>query len=110
MPVYLQIVMLLAAFAVFVVLILYLGGLSVRKACFSIISEMEEARAFSASRAINIQDKRKNFFLVGTGNIRPKALNVLLADKIVIKTSDGKYYLDKEKLAQMKGQMNKSKA
>jgi len=63
---------------------------------------MEEARAFKASKAVQIQDERKNIFRVGTGNIRPKALNLLIADGLVIKTPNGKYYLDKEKLAQMK--------
>lgn len=100
MPVYLQIFLLFASFIAFVVLIIYLGGLGVRRECFKIIAEMKDARAFKASRAIKIQDQRRNFFLVGKRNIRPKALNILLADKIVIKTGNGKYYLDKEKLAQ----------
>jgi len=78
----------------------------VRRMCFKIIAEMEEARAFKEAKAIKLQDERKNFFRVGTGNIRPKALNLLIADKIVIKTGSGKYYLDKEKLAQAKAQLN----
>ena len=101
MPVYLQILLLLVAFIVFVVLAMYAGGLGVRRMCFKIIAEMEEARAFSAAKAIKLQDERKNFFRVGTGNIRPKALSILIADKIVIKTGTGKYYLDKDKLAQV---------
>ena len=100
MPVYLQIILLVVAFVVFVVLVMYAGGLGVRWMCFKIIAEMEEAKA------VEIQDERKNFFRVGTGNIRPKALNLLIADKIVIKTGSGKYYLDKEKLAQAKAQFN----
>jgi hypothetical protein len=102
MPVYLQIFLLLAAFVVFVVLVIYAGGLGVRRMCFKIIAEMEEARAFKETRAIKLQDERKNFFRVGVGNIRPKALKLLIADGLVIKTSNGKYYLDKEKLAQVK--------
>lgn len=105
MPVYLQIALLLAAFVVFVALALYLGGLSVRRACFKIIAEMEEAKAFSEARAISIQDERKNIFRVGTKNIRPRALNVLIADKIVMKTGSGKYYLDREKLAGIRAQL-----
>jgi hypothetical protein len=104
MPVYLQIILLFVAFIVFVVLAMYAGGLGVRRTCFKIIAEMEEACAFSANRAIMLQEERKNFFRVGTGNIRPKALNILIADKIVIKTGSGKYYLDKDKLAQVKKQ------
>ena len=107
MPVYLQILLLIVAFIVFVVLTIYAGGLGVRRMCFKIIAEMEEARAFSAARAIKLQEERKNIFRVGTGNIRPKALNILIADKIVIKTGNGKYYLDKEKLAQAKSAIGK---
>jgi hypothetical protein len=104
MPIYLQILLLIAAFIGFVVLILYMGGLGMRRTCFKIIAEMEEARAFKESRAIKLQDERKNFFRVGTGNIRPRALKMLIADGLVVKTNNGKYYLDKEKLAQAKAQ------
>jgi len=102
MPIYLQIILLLVAFIAFVVLAMYVGGLAVRRMCFKIIAEMEDACAFSAAKAIKLQEERKNIFRVGTGNIRPKALQILLADKIVIKTNSGRYYLDKDKLAQVK--------
>ena len=107
MPVYLQILLLIVAFIVFFVLAIYVGGLGVRRMCFKIIAEMEDACAFSAAKAIKLQEERKNIFRVGTGNIRPKALHILLADKIVAKTGSGKYYLDKEKLAQAKSTMGK---
>jgi hypothetical protein len=86
---------------------MYAGGLGVRRMCFKIIAEMEEARAFTEAKAIKLQEERKNFFRVGTGNIRPKALNILIADKIVVKPGNGKYYLDKDKLAQMKSTIGK---
>ena len=106
MPVYLQIILLVVVFVVFVVFALYAGGLGVRRMCFKIIAEMEEARAFKEAKAIKLQDERKNFFRVGVGNIRPKALKLLIADGLVIKTNSGKYYLDKEKLAQAKAQFD----
>ncbi len=109
MPVYLQILLLVAALIAIVVIFLYMGGLAVRKTCFKIIAEMEEARAFKEGRAMEIQDERKNFFRVGTKNIRPRALNLLIADGIVIKTNKGKYYLNKEKLAQAKTQSGSKK-
>ncbi len=105
MPLSLQILLLFAAFLAFVVLALYLGGLGVRRVCFKIIAEMEEAGAFSASRAIRLQDERKNVFRVGTGNIRPKALNVLIADGIVVKTGGGRYYLNREALDRLKARV-----
>ena len=109
MPVYLQIILLVATFITIVILFLYMGGLAVRRTCLKIIAEMEEARAFKESRAVEIQGERKNFFRVGTKNIRPKALNLLIADGLVIKTNNGKYYLDKEKLAQAKAQLENGK-
>ncbi len=107
MPLYMQILLLTVAFIVFVLLALFAGGWGVRKMCFRIIAEMEEARAFKASKAVKIQDERKNFFRVGTGNIRPKALNLLIADGIVVKTPNGRYFLDKDKLAQLKNEAGK---
>lgn len=106
MPVYLQILILAIVFIAIVVVFLYMGGLAVRKTCLKIIAEMEEARAFKEGRAIEIQNERKNFFRVGTKNIRPKALNLLISDGLVIRTNKGKYYLDKEKLAQAKAQLS----
>jgi len=102
----LQIIILVVVFIAIVVFFLYMGGLAVQKTCLKIIAEMEEARAFKEARAVEIQDERKNFFRVGTKNIRPKALNLLIADGLVIKTNNGKYYLDKEKLAQAKDQLD----
>ena len=98
----LQIMLLFGAFAVFVLLALYLGGWGIRRVCFKIIAEMEEQRAFNEKRAVKLQDERRNFFLVGTGNLRPRALNILIADGLVVKTGDGRYYLNKEKAAQAK--------
>ncbi|MGV8059454.1 MAG: hypothetical protein AB2L12_15750 [Smithellaceae bacterium] len=105
MPVYLQILLLIAAFITFVLLALFTGGWGVRRMCFKIIAEMEESGAFTAGKAVKLQDERKNIFRVGTGNIRPKALNLLITDGLVIKTPNGKYYLDKDKLARMKNKV-----
>ncbi|MHB8138491.1 MAG: hypothetical protein ACYDGO_08915 [Smithellaceae bacterium] len=108
MPIYLQIILLVAAFIVFVVAAMYVTGLGLRRVCFKIIAELEEAGAVKESKAIKIQDERKNFFRVGTKNLRPKALGILITDKLVVKTPDGKYYLDKEKLAEMKSTIGRS--
>jgi len=108
MPIYLQIILLVVAFIGFVLAAMYLTGLGIRRVCFKIIADMEEARAFGAGKAIKLQDERKNFFRVGTNNLRPKALGVLIAEGLVIKTGDRKYYLDKDKLAEMKSKIGKS--
>jgi len=101
----LQIIILVVVFIAIVVFFLYMGGLAIQKTCLKIIAEMEEAGAFKEARAVTIQDERENIFRVGTKNIRPKALNLLIADGLVIKTNNGKYYLDKEKLARAKAQL-----
>jgi len=102
MPIYTQIILLIIAFLVFVFLVMYLFGLGMRRLCLKIIAEMEEARAFNEKRAIKLQDERRNIFRVGTKNLRPRALNVLLSDGLVIKAPGGKYYLDKDKVAMLK--------
>lgn len=107
MPVYAQIILLVTGFMVFVLAAMYVAGWGLRRVCFKIIAELEEAGAVKASRAVKLQDERKNFFRVGTGNLRPRALHLLVSDKLVVKTSDGKYYLDREKLAEMKSTLGK---
>lgn len=102
MPVYLQILLLAVAFVVFVAVAMYLTGLGLRRVCFKIIADLEKEGALKASRAIRLQDERQNFFRVGTGNLRPKALQLLMTDGLVEKTPEGKYYLNREKLAEMK--------
>ena len=104
MPVYLQIILLIVAIINFYFLLLLIAGWGIRRYCFQIIAEMEEQRAFSAGSAVNLPDTRGNFFKMGLGNYRPKALQILLADKIVVKTGSSKYYLEKDKLANVKAQ------
>lgn len=108
MPLYVQILLLIAGFIVFVLLSMLVTGWGIRRVCFKIIAEMEEARAFNAGKAIELQDERKNFFVVGTGNLRPKALNLLINDGLVSRAGNSKYYLNKEKLAEMRSRIGKS--
>lgn len=107
MPVYIQIVLIVFAIVAFYLVTLYIAGLGIRRLCFKIIAEMEEANALSASRAVNLPEGRRNFFRVGTGNLRPKALNVLLSEGIIATAGGGKYYLNKEKLAAMRSKLQK---
>ncbi|MFO7568155.1 MAG: hypothetical protein R6W75_00020 [Smithellaceae bacterium] len=105
MPVIAQILLLIIGFVVFVGLALYLSGLGIQRVCFKIIAELEEERAFSAGKAVALQDERKNFFRVGTKNLRPRALNVLISEGLVLKAPSGKYYLDREKLAEVRSKV-----
>jgi hypothetical protein len=105
MPVYIQIILIVIAIVIFYFVMLYIAGLGIRRLCFKIISEMEEANAFNAARAIELPEGRRNFFRVGTGNLRPRALTVLLTEGIIVKAGGGRYYLNKEKLAEMKSKL-----
>jgi hypothetical protein len=107
MPVYLQIILLVIAAIAFYLLALLAGGYGIRRLCFKIITEMEEAKAFSAATAIELPKDRRNFFRVGTGNLRPRALTILLAEGLVIGTAGGKYFLDQAKVADMKSRLRK---
>ncbi|HPD57959.1 MAG TPA: hypothetical protein P5294_09510 [Smithellaceae bacterium] len=106
MPVYIQILLFVVGFVLFVFLALYLGGLGIRRLCFKIIAEMEESQAFNEARSVTMQEDRQNFFRVGTKNLRPRALNVLISEGLVIKTKNGRYYLDKEKVSALKNMQN----
>ncbi|HPK54541.1 MAG TPA: hypothetical protein PK114_08745 [Smithellaceae bacterium] len=102
MPVYLQIILLVVAAGIFFILLLLITGWGIRRICFKIIAEMKEKKAFSAASAVALPEGRRNLFRVGIGNLRPKALNVLIADKLVVKTAAGRYYLNKDKLQDVK--------
>jgi hypothetical protein len=102
MPVYLQLILIFFGVIVFFFASMLVAGMGIRKLCFKIIAHMEEQGAMSAGRAINIQDQRGNFFKMGLSNYRPKAVQMLLADGVIVKTGDGKYYLNKDKLAAIK--------
>ncbi|MBP6914470.1 MAG: hypothetical protein WBJ43_07920 [Smithellaceae bacterium] len=102
MPVYAQIVLLIIAFFIFVFLIMYLSGLGIRRLCFKIIEEMEEKNAFNVAKAVKLQEKRRNILSLGTKNPHNRALNVLISEGLVIKTSNNKYYLDIEKITELR--------
>ena len=106
MPLYVQILLLVIAFIIFVVLILFAAGWGVRRVCFKIIDELEKAKAFSATKAMTLQDERKNFFQVGTGNLRPRAIHYLIQEGILLKAPNGKYFLDKDKLTEVKSKIS----
>ncbi|HPO35710.1 MAG TPA: hypothetical protein PLG80_06635 [Syntrophales bacterium] len=105
MPIYVQILLFALGFILFVLVAMYLSGLGMRRICLSIVAELEAARAFNEKTAVAVQDERKNFFRVGTKNLRPQALQVLLQEGIVAKAPSGKYYLRREKLEEIKEKM-----
>ena len=80
----------------------YLSGLGIRRLCFKIIEEMEEKNAFNVAKAVKLQEKRGNILSLGTKNLHNRALNVLISEGLVIKTSNNKYYLDIEKITELR--------
>lgn len=102
MPVYVQILLLVLGFVVFVLVAMYLSGLGMKRICLAIIAELEAARAFDEKTAIPIQDRRRNFFQVGTKNLRPQALNVLIQEGLVVRAPSGRYYLVRNKLKEVR--------
>lgn len=86
---------------------MYVTGLGLQRVCFKIIAELKKPGHLVRVRRLNFR-MNENFFRVGTGNLRAqKALGVLIADGLVIKTGGGKYYLDKDKLAEMRTKIGK---
>lgn len=76
-----------------------------RRICLTIIKELEEKGAYNERSAVTLPYDKTNIFQVGYRDYRPKALESLILSNLVIRTSNGQYYLDKDKLWAMKNQL-----
>lgn len=102
MPVYLQIIIIFVCIVIFYFFAMFLSGLGVRRLCFKIIADMEEANAYNAANAVDLPPEKRSLLKLGARNLRPQALNVLIAEGLVEKTVAGKYFLNREKVASLK--------
>jgi len=89
---------------ILVVVLAMLGtGWWIKKMCLAIINELEARGALSEARAVELPYHKTDYFRIGYRDYRPKALEMLLLGGIVCRTSDGRYYLNQDKAALMKG-------
>ena len=64
-----------------------------RRACTSIIKDLEHRRAYDPTSAAALPYATVNWLKIGLRDFRPKALASLVLNGIAGKTPDGKYYL-----------------
>ena len=96
---------------IFAVLVVYLlamlgTGWWTKQVCLAIMKELEERGAVNAKTAVNLPYDKINYFKVGYRDYRPKALEMLILSEVVCKTFHGRYYLNKEKAAEIQKKEN----
>jgi hypothetical protein len=89
------------------VLVVYLlamlgTGWWTKKVCLAIIRELEEKGALDAASAVDLPYTKANYLKIGYRDYRPKALEMLVLSEVVYKTLADRYYLNREKAAEMK--------
>jgi hypothetical protein len=106
MPESMQII--IGIFAVLVVYLLAMLGTGwwTKQMCLNIIRELEDKGAVNATTAVDLPYDKVNYFKIGYRDYRPKALEMLILSEVVCKTFQGRYYLNKEKAAEMKNKAN----
>ena len=106
MPESMQII--IGIFAVLVVYLLAMLGTGwwTKQVSLAIMKELEERGAINAATAVDLPYDKINYFKVGYRDYRPKALEMLVLSEIVCKTFQGRYYLNKEKAAEVRYKEN----
>jgi hypothetical protein len=92
--------------AVLIVYILCMLGTGwwTRRVCLEIIRELEEKGALNASAAVALPYDKVKYFKIGYRDYRPKVLESLVMSEVVCRTFSGQYYLNKDKLSELKNQ------
>jgi hypothetical protein len=75
------------------ILSLQIAGWKIRKAADQIILDLKTQKALDPGSAVMISFKKRSPFHVGMRDYRPKALELLVKQKIVRALADDKYYL-----------------
>lgn len=96
---------------IFAIVIVYLlamlgTGWWTKQVCLAMMKELEDRGALNAATAVELPYDKINYFKVGYRDYRPKALEMLILSEVVCKTFDGRYYVNKEKAAEMKNKAN----
>ena len=106
MPESMQII--IGIFAVLVVYLLAMLGTGwwTKQVSLAIMKELEDRGAINAATAVDLPYDKINYFKVGYRDYRPKALEMLILSEVVCKTFHGRYYLNKEKAAEIQNKEN----
>ena len=104
MPESMQIIIGILSVLIVYILVMLGTGWWTKRICLTIIKELDDQGALNASTAVALPYDKVNNFKIGYRDYRPKALESLVLSEVVCKTFNGQYYLNKEKLAEIKNQ------
>lgn len=107
MPESMQIIISIIIVLLVYILTMIATGWWTRRIALRIIKELDDKGAINATTAINLPYAKTSFFRFGYRDYRPKALESLVMSEVVIKTLNGQYYLNKEKLVDNRNLVSK---
>jgi hypothetical protein len=68
-------------------------ALRIRRACQRIIRDLENQNAVDPESAVGLAYERRSLLHMGVRDFRPKALEAMIQDGVVVRTEAGRYYL-----------------
>jgi hypothetical protein len=104
MPESMQIIIGILAVLIVYILSMLGAGWWTRRVCLKIIRELEEKGALNAPTAVALPYDKIKYFKISYRDYRPKALKSLVMSEVVCRTFSGQYYLNKDKLSELKNQ------
>lgn len=83
---------------ILILIVVFMGtrllmGLKIKNACKRIMDDLEKKEAFDSLRAVDLPYAQSKAFNIGLRNYHPKALEYLIQAGVVIRSSQGKYYM-----------------
>jgi hypothetical protein len=83
---------------IIVLIVVFMGtrllmGLKIKKACQRIINDLEVNEALGPMKAVELPYAESKAFNIGLRNYHPKALSYLIQAGVVLRSSQGRYYL-----------------
>jgi hypothetical protein len=106
MPESIQIIIGILAVLVVYLLAMLGTGWWTKQVSLAIMKELEDRGAINSATAVDLPYDKISYFKVGYRDYRPKALEMLVLSEIVCKTFQGRYYLNKEKAAEIRYKEN----
>jgi hypothetical protein len=106
MPESMQIIIGISAVLVVYLLAMLGTGWWTKQVSIVIMKELEDRGAINSATAVDLPYDKINYFKAGYRDYRPKALEMLILSEVVCKTFHGRYYLNKEKAAEIQNKEN----
>jgi len=106
MPESMQIIIGICALLIVYLLAMLGTGWWTKQVSLAIMKELENRGAINAATAVDLPYDKITYFKVGYRDYRPKALEMLILSEVVCKTFQGRYYLNKERAAEIQNKEN----